>query len=146
MSGGKGSDAIPAKDPAPGRPERLGIRLKPFDIVIVALALTAFAASAIVIYGGPAPSSIVVSTDGDEWIYPLNESRIIEVQGKLGIVSISIEGGKARFLDSPCKNKLCIGSAPIGVTGEWSACLPSGVFIRVEGDADEDDEFDAIVR
>ncbi len=146
MGSGKGSDAIPAKDPAPGRPKRLGIRPKLFDIVIVALALTAFAASAIVIYGGPAPSSIVVSTDEGEWIYPLNESRIIEVQGKLGVVSISIEGGKARFLDSPCKNKLCIGSAPIGVTGEWSACLPSGVFIRVEGDADEDDEFDAIVR
>lgn len=146
MKRGKGSDASPAKDPAPSLPERPSIRLKLFDLVIVALALAAFSLSALVIYGGPAPSSIVVSTDGVEWIYPLNEARVIEVQGKLGLVSIGIEGGKARFLHSPCKNKLCIGSAPIGVTGEWSACLPSGVFIRVEGDADEHDEFDAIVR
>lgn len=146
MKRGKGSDAAPAKDPAPRRPERPSVKLKILDYIIVALALAAFASSAVVIYGGPAPSSIVISADGDEWIYPLNESRVIEVQGKLGIVTVGIEGGKARFLDSPCKNKLCIGSAPIGVTGEWSACLPSGVFIRVEGDSHEQDEFDAIVR
>jgi hypothetical protein len=146
MKRGKGSDANPAKDPAPSRLERQSIKLRLFDVVIIALALAAFSASALVIYGGPAPSSLVISTDGEDWIYPLNEDRVVQVQGKLGLVTIAIEGGRARFLDSPCQNKLCIGAAPIGVTGDWSACLPSGVFIRVEGDVDEHDEFDAIVR
>lgn len=97
------------------------------------------------VYGGPPSSSLVVSTDRGEWIYPLSTDRTIEAEGVLGVSVIHIEGGFAHFVESPCANKLCIAAPRIGSTGQWSACLPNGVFIRIEG-SEATDEIDAFVR
>jgi hypothetical protein len=99
----------------------------------------------VMVYGGPPSSSLVVSTDRGEWIYPLSTDRTIEAEGVLGVSVIHIEGGFAHFVESPCANKLCIAAPRIGSTGQWSACLPNGVFIRIEG-SEATDEIDAFVR
>lgn len=121
------------------------IRLRPLDVVIVALSLAALVALSVIVYGGPASETLVISADSGEWVYPLSSSRTIEVPGKLGVTVVTIDQGQARIIDSPCTNKLCIASPPIKNTGEWSACLPNGVFIRIEG-AKKTDEIDAVVR
>jgi len=97
------------------------------------------------VYGGPASASVVVSTGADEWIYPLSDDRDIEVAGLIGATRIHIAGSTVHIEDSPCANKTCIASPPIHRTGEWSACLPNGVFIRIEG-SEDDDAVDATVR
>ncbi len=97
------------------------------------------------VYGGPPSSSLVVSTDQGEWIYPLSEDRTIEARGILGVSVIRIEGGFAHIDESPCANKLCVAAPRIGSTGQWSACLPNGVFIRIEG-SEATDDIDAFVR
>jgi hypothetical protein len=119
--------------------------LKPADIAIITVSALAFALSAVVIYGGPAPASLVVSSGSNEWIYPLSEERTIEVQGPIGITSIRIKDGQARIMSSPCTNQTCVASAAVTHKGDWSACLPNGIFIRAEGDY-EDSDVDAVVR
>jgi hypothetical protein len=105
----------------------------------------AFLLSALAIYGGPAPASLVVSAGTAEWIYPLAEARTIEIQGPIGITIIQIRDGQARIIASPCTNQTCVASASVARKGEWSACLPNGIFIRAEGDY-EDSDVDAVVR
>ncbi len=119
--------------------------IRPLDVLIVALSAVALVALSISVYGGPAAAVLVVSSGEQEWIYPLSEDRELEVQGLLGITYIHIGDGRAHIEDSPCANKTCIASPPIGNTGDWSACLPNGVFIRIEG-AEDEDGLDATVR
>jgi len=35
--------------------------------------------------------------------------------------------------DSPCRDKICVLGGWISHSGEWLACLPNSVFVRVEG-------------
>ena len=105
----------------------------------------AFVLSAMAIYGGPAPASLVVSSGNDEWIYPLSEERVIEVTGPIGITVIRIKNSQANIIASPCTNQICVASAAVSHKGDWSACLPNGIFIRAEGDY-EDNDVDAVVR
>jgi hypothetical protein len=119
--------------------------LKPADVTIIVASALAFVLTALAIYGGPAPASLVVSSGTDEWIYPLSEERTIEVQGPIGMTMVQIKDRQARIISSPCSNQLCVASHPIAQTGDWSACLPNGIFIRAEGDY-EDSDVDAVVR
>ncbi|MFH2114465.1 MAG: NusG domain II-containing protein [Spirochaetota bacterium] len=119
--------------------------LKPADVAIIVASALAFVLSAMAIYSGPAPASLVVSSGNDEWIYPLVEERTIEVQGPIGITKVQIKDGQARIISSPCINQICVASPAVAHKGDWSACLPNGIFIRAEGDY-EDSDVDAVVR
>lgn len=119
--------------------------MKPADVAIIAASALAFLLSALAIYSGPAPASLVVSSGGNEWIYPLAEERTLEVPGPIGITVIRINDGKANIIASPCTNQTCVASAAVAHKGDWSACLPNGIFIRAEGDY-EDSDVDAVVR
>ena len=135
--------SIDAPAPTPGLLSR--IRIKPLDVLIVAASLAALMVLSVLVYGGAPSETLVVTADTGEWVYPLSISRTVEVPGKLGVTVVTIDHGQARIIDSPCVNKLCVASPPIGKTGEWSACLPNGVFIRIEG-AKKTDGIDAVVR
>lgn len=128
-----------------GNERRATARLKLFDVIIVAVAALFSVALSVRVYGGSAPSHVVVTSGSEEWIYPLSEDRTVEVEGPLGPTTIGIENGAAHFEDSPCRNKTCVAAAAIRRAGEWSACLPNGVFIRIEG-AYGDEDIDAVVR
>lgn len=125
-----------------------GSRFRPkfLDLLVIITAFGGFVLSAAVIYGGPAPANLVVSNQADEWIYPLSEDRTISVDGPLGPETIVIENGQARVTQSPCKNQICVNSKPVRDSGDWTACLPNGIFMRVEGDHDESEQLDAVVR
>ena len=76
---------------------------------------------------------LLVHTPRGTFAYDMSKDRIIDIEGAIGTSRIEISGGTARFLDSPCPNKTCVQSMPISETGEWSACLPNQVFLRIEG-------------
>lgn len=135
--------SIDAPAPAPGLLSR--IRIKALDVLIVAASLVALIVLSVLVYGGAASETLVITADTGEWVYPLSVSRTVEVPGKLGVTVVAIDHGQARIIDSPCANKLCVASPPIGKTGQWSACLPNGVFIRIAG-AKKSDDIDAVVR
>lgn len=69
----------------------------------------------------------------EEKDYSLFENKTITVKGDLGEVKIEIKNGKARIIESNCKEKLCIKRGWISIIGEYSACLPNRVFIIIKG-------------
>jgi len=81
---------------------------------------------------------LTVIVKGEEKNYSLFENKIITVNGDLGEVKIEIKNGKARIIESNCKEKLCIKRGWISIIGEYSACLPNRVFIIIKGRSDID--------
>ena len=64
----------------------------------------------------------------------LNENRVIEVNGSLGITEVEIINGKARIRHSPCKNKICIKAGDIQYADRLIACIPNRIVVRVIGE------------
>ncbi len=127
------------------KPRKTG-RLKPADFFIGALSLALTAWVTVSVYAGAAPTQVVISGNGMNYVYPLSENREIPVSGKIGITMVHIHDGKAFIADSPCKNKTCIQTGAISGNGEWAACLPNGVFVRIDADTSTEDSLDAVVR
>ena len=90
-------------------------------------------------------NQLVIENGNDEWIFQLDKNQCVEIDGKLGKSVIRIEGGKAFFESSPCENKLCVSASKISKKGEWNACLPNSVIIRIAGDA-QDGDIDAMTN
>jgi hypothetical protein len=110
------------------------MRLKFLDWVIVLAAAGAVAFSAVSVYGpGKVQADVAIKGRDGEWIYPLSIDRDVSVAGPLGDTRIEIRGKSARIVDSPCPNKTCIASGAIAKPGQWLACLPNRVFVRIEG-------------
>lgn len=72
---------------------------------------------------------------------PLAEDRQLAVAGVLGDSHIEIKHAEARFVDSPCSNKLCVLHGWLQHAGETTACLPNQVSLRILG---RDPRYDAI--
>ena len=73
--------------------------------------------------------------------FDLYQDQEIEVMGKLGKSLLRVSGGKIRFIESPCPNKLCIHHGWAHQGGEFVACVPNEVSVRILG---PDPRFDAI--
>jgi len=90
-------------------------------------------------YAGRAKAQdVVIEASGVQWIYPLAIDRTEAVKGPLGDTIVVIKGGKAFVQDSPCPDKLCVHMPAISQPGQWIACLPNRVFIRVRGSSGQD--------
>jgi hypothetical protein len=76
--------------------------------------------------------------------FPLEEGRVISVNGRLGTTRVEIAGNEVRVLDSPCPHKLCVKSGSISRCGETLVCLPNRVLIRIEGG--DEPSVDAVSR
>lgn len=84
--------------------------------------------------GGGAGPELLITTRQGNYAYDLATDRTLEIEGDLGVSIIEIKDGVARFLDSPCPNKTCVMSLPLGQPGDFSACLPNQVFARIVSD------------
>ncbi|MBT3272181.1 MAG: NusG domain II-containing protein [Spirochaetales bacterium] len=119
------------------------MKIRPLDYaaVLFALGLTTFVA--IAIYSDASGSSHVqIRADGGEWLYALESDRELEFEGPLGITHIEISDGSARVVDSPCTEKICINAGALDSSGDWTACLPNRIFVRITGN--EETEIDAL--
>lgn len=132
-------------------------KIKIFDLIICFFFLSAIVFSSISAYkkkGGEV--KLFIQSPSGQWVYALDKNVQIDIPGSIGISRIVIVDGKASFSDSPCDNKTCITAKPISNDGEWSACLPNRVFIRIESttnsdkgtvnNIDDDDSIDAIAQ
>ena len=86
---------------------------------------------------------VIIEYGKNIWYYQLDKNKELKIEGNLGKSTIKIEDGFVFFENSPCPNKLCVQSSAITKNGEWIACLPNGVFVRIEGE-DENTEVDGI--
>ena len=104
---------------------------RPGDLVLYAILAAVTAALAV---GGPGDASrlAVHSPDGDVSL-DLGRDTVFAVEGRLGPVMIEISEGRARILSSPCPGGQCMQTGWLAGAGECSACMPSEVWITVEG-------------
>ena len=63
----------------------------------------------------------------------LADNRIIDIDGLIGKTRLQIHDGAVRFLESPCRHKICIRQGWLRHGGESGACLPNGLSIRLRG-------------
>jgi hypothetical protein len=91
-----------------------------------------------------AAGSVLVQSSGDEYRYSFDEDRVIDFEGPVGLTTIEISAeGQARFVHSDCRDQICVHAGWLSRGGEWAACLPNRVILRIDsvgGDAAEDDE------
>jgi hypothetical protein len=71
----------------------------------------------------------------------LDQDGSFDIHGRIGVSTIMVDGGRVRFLDSPCPGRYCVHSGWLRFSGEVAACLPNGVVVEVLGG---EREFDAI--
>lgn len=117
--------------------------LKPYDYVVIFIGVLVIGAFIRVAaeQGGPA-SLVQVRSDAGDMVYSLQQNQVITVSGPLGDTTIEISGGTVRFLDSPCRDKICITSGVLERAGQWAACLPNRVFVTVSVSPGEELEID----
>lgn len=108
--------------------------LKPLDIVCIAGAFGICATSIINTSQAPGTPVLHISTSETEYLYQLDQDAEIPVNGLTGTSVIRIQNGRAFFQESPCANKTCIQADPVYRNGDWVACLPNGIIIRVESE------------
>lgn len=116
------------------------LKIKFLDVIFLLISLSAICFSFISAKksSGSSPVLLVTSPDGD-YVYSLDKDAEYDVQGKIGVSKIIVKDKKAFFEDSPCQNKTCVQCAPISQNGQWIACLPNGVFIRIENKSSDVD-------
>ena len=112
------------------------MKIKPrfLDFVAILIGIVVIVLISAAAYRSPARSGeLHITSARGNWIYPITEDRVIDVEGPLGITTVSIADEAVRVLDSPCPQKLCILKGAITAAGHWNACLPNQVFLSMEG-------------
>jgi hypothetical protein len=75
--------------------------------------------------------------DGSSVSLELDRDTSLAVQGNLGEVVVSVGDGCVSIASSPCPGQDCVRQRPIESPGETVVCIPSGVFVTVEGEPAE---------
>jgi hypothetical protein len=115
------------------------MKFTPLDFLAILVSLLVVGAFSLAAYGGrDSAQDVVIEASGSRWIYPLDVDRQERVEGPLGETVVMIKGGKASVEDSPCPDKLCVHMPAISEPGQWIACLPNRVFVRVRGGSGQD--------
>jgi len=68
----------------------------------------------------------------------LDHETYLTISGALGPVLIAVDGSGIRILDARCPDKLCVRTGAISHAGEWIACVPNRLVIRIAGDTGVD--------
>ncbi len=67
------------------------------------------------------------------------ENQTFSIDGKPDVV-FEIKDGSIGFIESSCKDKLCIKAGFLDKDGEIAVCLPNKMVLRVESSEDENDD------
>lgn len=118
------------------------MKLRPLDIFAFIFAVAVIVGfSLYAVEQAGADNSVVVETDEGTFLYPLDEERTLEFDGPLQEHTVvEIEDGRARFVSSPCRDKICIAAGWLENDQQWAACLPNRVFVQVRKSEQEEEE------
>jgi hypothetical protein len=115
------------------------MKIKALDLLAILVSLLVIGGFSVAAYAGKDTArDVVIEASGAQWIYPLNQDRQERVPGPLGDTTVVVKDGRAYVEDSPCPDKLCVHMPSISKPGQWIACLPNRVFVRVRGDSGQD--------
>ena len=101
-------------------------------IIVVIVILLVIAALALPLRQS-AGARVIVSHGNDViYVAPLDQDRVVELQGSLGTTVMAIKDHKAHVISSPCTNKICIRMGEIHQGGDVVACAPNEIVIQIE--------------
>lgn len=63
----------------------------------------------------------------------LQQPQVVEVLGATGASRLKVSDGRIRFIDGPCRNRICIHSGWLAHTGDGAACVPNRVSVTLQG-------------
>ena len=109
-------------------------RLKAGDFVIIGItaALAVFFSYRYFFssYGG---TRVDITAPSYRSSLPLDEDRVVEVPGPLGITEVVVEDGEVWVSESPCRQKICIKMGHKHRVGDQIVCIPNRVLVEVVG-------------
>ena len=123
-------------------------RMTWLDGVIIAALLAAIGCSFYLLGQRQEGSYVVVERDGKVlFAAALDEEREIAFAGPVGETALVVRNRKAFIARSDCRDKICVRMGEIQRNGEWIACVPNRLLIRIEGnDKGRKREYDLISR
>lgn len=74
---------------------------------------------------------VEIKTASNTFLYQLNKNTELTFDGPLGETLVSIQDERVFVTDSPGPLKICIKRGEIYKQGQWLACLPNKIFIRI---------------
>ena len=116
------------------------LSFKPADFLFVAISVILIALSLIALSGnGEGTPKAVIKVNDVEYIYPLNQPRELEFEGVIDKAHLVIHDGCIEFVESPCRDKICIHMGQARKDGDFLACLPNRIIVTVEGGKSDTD-------
>jgi len=114
---------------------------KPADFLFLALSVILIALSLIALSGNSSGETAmaVIKVKDAEYIYPLNQPRELEFMGAIEKAHLVIHDGCIEFVESPCRDKICIHMGQARKEGDFLACLPNRIIVTVEGGKSDTD-------
>lgn len=91
----------------------------------------------------PAGRRVEITAQAYENSFFLDEDRVVEVEGPLGITEVLISDGEAWVRSSPCREKICIKMGRVKRVSEQVVCIPNRVVVEVVG---ENGRVDGVTR
>jgi hypothetical protein len=82
----------------------------------------------------PAGRQVDITAQTYRASFPLDEDRVVEVPGPLGITRVVISSGEVWVEQSPCREKICIKMGHKTRVGEQVVCIPNRVLVEVVGE------------
>lgn len=117
--------------------------LRPLDYLAFVVALAVVVAFSLAAAAGGQGEQVAIESEEGEFVYPLEEDRELTLSGPLGTTDIVIKDGRVQVSEDPGPQQICVRQGWIENTGEWLACLPSRIFIEIQGGESSEDEIDA---
>ena len=116
------------------------LSFKPADFLFLAISVILIALSLIALSGrGVRTPKAVIKVKDTEYIYPLNQPRELEFEGVIDKAHLVIHDGCIEFVESPCRDKICIHMGQARKDGDFLACLPNRIIVTVGGGKSDTD-------
>ena len=71
--------------------------------------------------------------------------RLFSIEENPNVVFHLFEDGSIRFEESDCPHQLCVKAGKISRPGEFAACLPNGIILKIVPSDNKDREVDIVV-
>ena len=121
------------------------MKLKTGDLIIYAVVIFAIVCS--YKFSEKFPFNYVeVVTPYKKLIFPLKQDKVITVKGEIGNLTIMIKDKKVKVIHSSCSNKICIKTGWISSSGEFIACVPNHILIKLVKRKKDNKKFDFITK
>lgn len=120
---------------APDSPPKRAFFKKRDILIILALLILALFLYFLITWGKtPGAVAVVVigyNSNQDTRYIELDKDQIIDIEAALP-VHLQVEDGSIRFIHSVCPDHDCEAFGRLQNEGDWAACLPAGVTVRIE--------------